>query len=82
MSAVEAEQPPVPALSDRDRVLVLTSELEVFALQVESMAVRHPQLAAECAELSGRIRESVHQHRSAVRAVTSEPTEHRTGPHR
>lgn len=64
--------PELPTLSDRDRVLVLTSEIEVFALQLESMAVRHPQLAAECAALSGRMRDVVGEHRSAVRAPAAD----------
>jgi quercetin dioxygenase-like cupin family protein len=69
MAAAEPGVPmsqPSPSLSDHDRVLLLTSQVEVFALQVESMAVRHPQLAAECAELSGRMRTAVQQHRAAV----------------
>jgi hypothetical protein len=69
MAAVEPGVPiaqPSPSLSDHDRVLLLASQVDVFALQVESMAVRHPQLAAECAELSGRMRSAVHQHRAAV----------------
>jgi hypothetical protein len=65
-------EPELPVLPDRDRVLLLTSEIEVFALQLESLAVRHPQLASECAELSGRMRDVVREHRSAVRAPTAD----------
>ena len=75
MAVVESELPAVP---DRDRVLLLTSEIEVFALQLESMAVRHPQLAAECSELAGRMRDVVLEHRGAVRASTAgSPEKHR-----
>ena len=57
--------------SDRDRLLLLTSEVEVFALQLENLAVRHPQLAKELAGLSGRMRAAVREHRTAVRGAGS-----------
>ena len=67
MSSSRRSAAPSPGLGDS--LLLLASKTEVFALQVESMAVRHPELAAECTELSGRMRAAAGEHRTSARAA-------------
>ena len=57
--------------STRDRLLLLTCEVETFALQLENMAVRHPQLGSECLALAARMRRAAVDHRQAVRKRAS-----------
>ncbi len=58
----------VPAVGQPagDRVLLLACEVEIYALQLENMALRHAAVAQECLALAGRMRATVAEHRSAV----------------